>query len=146
MAQVDACQPEPQAAKKRNEGEDAGQHGIPLVQDYRIARAGSQPLRHRAVEIEGSACGQTALCLKLPDPHGSDAAPLRPDFKPPCSAVVVSGASKRYSPACAACTRSSPGMRAGRRADPTYDDVCSGDTGHAEVVRIQFDPAVLTFR
>lgn len=38
------------------------------------------------------------------------------------------------------------GYAGGRIPDPTYDDVCSGRTGHAEVVRIAFDPAVLSFR
>jgi peptide-methionine (S)-S-oxide reductase len=38
------------------------------------------------------------------------------------------------------------GYAGGRTANPTYEDVCSGDTGHAEVVRISFDPAVLSFR
>ena len=38
------------------------------------------------------------------------------------------------------------GYAGGRSANPTYEDVCSGDTGHAEVVRIIFDPAVLSFR
>ena len=38
------------------------------------------------------------------------------------------------------------GYAGGRAANPTYEDVCSGDTGHAEVVRIVFDPAVLSFR
>ena len=38
------------------------------------------------------------------------------------------------------------GYAGGRMANPTYDDVCGGDTGHAEVVRVTFDPAVLGFR
>jgi peptide-methionine (S)-S-oxide reductase len=38
------------------------------------------------------------------------------------------------------------GYAGGARPNPTYDDVCSGRTGHAEVVRITFDPAVLAFR
>ena len=38
------------------------------------------------------------------------------------------------------------GYAGGKPANPTYDDVCSGRTGHAEVVRIAFDPAVLSFR
>jgi len=37
------------------------------------------------------------------------------------------------------------GYAGGRAANPTYDDVCTGRTGHAEVVRITFDPATLSF-
>ena len=38
------------------------------------------------------------------------------------------------------------GYMGGRTPDPTYEDVCSGDTGHAEVVRIAFDPGEVSFR
>jgi len=38
------------------------------------------------------------------------------------------------------------GYMGGHLKDPTYADVCSGDSGHAEVVQIGFDPAVLSFR
>ncbi|MGH8713433.1 MAG: peptide-methionine (S)-S-oxide reductase MsrA [Casimicrobiaceae bacterium] len=38
------------------------------------------------------------------------------------------------------------GYAGGRTADPSYDAVCSGETGHAEVVKIDFDPAKLSFR
>jgi peptide-methionine (S)-S-oxide reductase len=38
------------------------------------------------------------------------------------------------------------GYMGGKNADPTYEQVCSGRTGHAEVVQITFDPAVISFR
>ncbi len=37
------------------------------------------------------------------------------------------------------------GYAGGKTKNPTYDDICRGDTGHAEVVRITFDPSVITF-
>jgi peptide-methionine (S)-S-oxide reductase len=37
------------------------------------------------------------------------------------------------------------GYAGGETEHPTYQDVCNGTTGHAEVVRIEFDPALLPF-
>ncbi len=39
-----------------------------------------------------------------------------------------------------------PGYAGGHDPEPTYERVCSGTTGHAEVVRVRFDPEVLTYR
>jgi peptide-methionine (S)-S-oxide reductase len=38
------------------------------------------------------------------------------------------------------------GYAGGSSPNPTYKEVCGGNTGHAEVVRITFDPDVITFR
>ena len=38
------------------------------------------------------------------------------------------------------------GYAGGHTPNPTYEEVCSGRTGHAEVVRIAFDPTALSFR
>jgi peptide-methionine (S)-S-oxide reductase len=38
------------------------------------------------------------------------------------------------------------GYMGGETANPTYEQVCSGQTGHAEVVQITFDPAEVTYR
>ena len=38
------------------------------------------------------------------------------------------------------------GYSGGRLANPTYYQVCSGETGHAEVVNIVFDPDVVSFK
>jgi len=38
------------------------------------------------------------------------------------------------------------GYAGGFTPNPTYREVCSGRTGHAEVVRVVFDPAVVTYK
>ena len=38
------------------------------------------------------------------------------------------------------------GYSGGMTERPTYELVCAGDSGHAEVVRIEFDPAVIDYR
>jgi peptide-methionine (S)-S-oxide reductase len=37
------------------------------------------------------------------------------------------------------------GYMGGKTPKPTYDDVCGGDTGHAEVVQVTFDPDEVSF-
>jgi peptide-methionine (S)-S-oxide reductase len=38
------------------------------------------------------------------------------------------------------------GYAGGQTRNPSYEQVCDGDTGHAEVIQVTFDPAVITFR
>lgn len=38
------------------------------------------------------------------------------------------------------------GYMGGEKKDPTYKEVCTGTTGHAEVCRIVYDPRLLTFK
>jgi peptide-methionine (S)-S-oxide reductase len=38
-----------------------------------------------------------------------------------------------------------PGYSGGTVPNPTYEQVCDGNTGHAEVTKIEFDPSVIKF-
>jgi peptide-methionine (S)-S-oxide reductase len=38
------------------------------------------------------------------------------------------------------------GYSGGSRPDPSYEQVCTGTTGHAEVVQVKFDPQIVSFK
>ena len=38
-----------------------------------------------------------------------------------------------------------PGYAGGHTNNPTYKEICTGNTGHAEVARVEFDPKIIKF-
>lgn len=47
--------------------------------------------------------------------------------------------------AIAGVTETSVGYMGGPKKSPTYEQVCTDTTGHAEVVQLKFDPAVVSY-
>ena len=43
-------------------------------------------------------------------------------------------------------TKVESGYAGGKNPNPTYKEVCTGETGHAEVIRITFDPSIVTYK
>lgn len=37
------------------------------------------------------------------------------------------------------------GYTGGHKAEPTYKETCTGNTGHAEAVQLQYDPSVVSY-
>lgn len=42
-------------------------------------------------------------------------------------------------------TKTTVGYMGGNLKNPTYEDVCTDKTGHAEVIQIQYDPTIITY-
>src|SRR5918995_5905061 len=101
------------------------------------------------VEPDGALPGRPAPPFSIPDRHEVLGTPLQGPFSPGLETAIFGlgcfwGAEQIfwnlpgvYSTAAA--------YAGGFTPNPTYDEVCSGKTGHAEVVQVVYDPAKISY-
>jgi peptide-methionine (S)-S-oxide reductase len=89
-----------------------------------------------------------AAPMKVPATHAVNGAPLQPPFPAGLEQIVVGmgcfwGAERKFWQTPGVFT-TAVGYAGGHTPNPTYEEVCSGATGHTEVVLVVFDPARVT--
>lgn len=87
--------------------------------------------------------------MPVPDRHAVLGTPLAPPYPPGLSRAVLAlgcfwGAERKFWQAPGVYT-TAVGYIAGHTPNPTYEEVCSGRTGHTEAVLVVFDPAAISF-
>ncbi len=87
--------------------------------------------------------------MPVPAAHYVTGAPLAPPFPPGLELAMFGlgcfwGAERRFWTTPGVFT-TAVGYAGGFTPNPTYEEVCSGLTGHAEVVRVVFDPRAVGF-
>jgi peptide-methionine (S)-S-oxide reductase len=85
----------------------------------------------------------------VPDRHLVKGTPLQPPFPDGMETAIFAmgcfwGAERKFWTAPGVYT-TAVGYAGGFTPNPTYEEVCSGRTGHTEVVLVVFDPAVTSF-
>ncbi|NKR41824.1 peptide-methionine (S)-S-oxide reductase MsrA [Rhodococcus hoagii] len=87
--------------------------------------------------------------MPVPDAHYVNGHPLRPPFPDGMQTAVVGmgcfwGAEKEFWELDGVYS-TAVGYAGGFTPNPTYEEVCSGRTGHSEVVLVVFDPAKISY-
>lgn len=108
-------------------------------------------LLHRAIQMprpEHAPPGRAAP-LRVATQHAVNNHPLIPPFPADMELALFGlgcfwGAERKFW-ALPGVYSTAVGYAGGFTPNPTYEEVCSGLTGHAEVVRVVFDPAIITY-
>jgi peptide-methionine (S)-S-oxide reductase len=86
--------------------------------------------------------------LKIPATHFVNGKPLAPPYPDGMDQIILGlgcfwGAERKFWQAPGVYV-TAVGYTGGSTPNPTYEEVCSGRTGHTEVVRVIFDPSVIS--
>ena len=87
--------------------------------------------------------------MPVPEQHFVNGNPLQAPFPENLEQAVLGlgcfwGAERRFWETSGVYTTAA-GYAGGQTPNPTYQEVCTGNTGHTEVVLVVFDPAVVSF-
>jgi peptide-methionine (S)-S-oxide reductase len=108
----------------------------------------SSPLNVRLPRPDQALSGRD-VAMAVPSAHAVSGRPLAPPFPDGLEQAVFAmgcfwGAERKFWEAPGVFT-TAVGYAGGYTPNPTYHEVCSGMTGHTEVVLVVFDPAVTSF-
>ncbi|MEO6120939.1 MAG: peptide-methionine (S)-S-oxide reductase MsrA [Acidimicrobiales bacterium] len=107
--------------------------------------------RHKADMVaEDKALAGRAVAMAVPDHHFVKGAALRPPFPDGLDHAVFAmgcfwGAERKFWELGDGVLTTAVGYAGGFTPNPTYDEVCSGRTGHTEAVLVVFDPTKVAF-
>ena len=106
-------------------------------------------MRKTTLPERGQALPGRDTAMSVPDRHFVNGNPLQGPFPDHLQQAVFGlgcfwGAERCFWNADGVYT-TAVGYAGGITPNPTYEEVCSGDTGHAEVVLVVFDPAFASF-
>ena len=108
-------------------------------------------LRKKSLEIPppGAALPGRATAMPVPDRHFVNGHPLKAPFAGHLHQAVFGfgcfwGAERKFWQVPGVYS-TAVGYAAGSTPNPTYDEVCSGQTGHNEVVLVVYDPQQVTY-
>jgi peptide-methionine (S)-S-oxide reductase len=101
------------------------------------------------VDESDALAGRTDQAMPVPDAHYVNGHPLRGPWPDQMQVVVFGmgcfwGAERKYWETEGVYSTFA-GYAGGFTPNPAYEEVCSGRTGHTEVVGVVFDPAVVSF-